>query len=152
MSASNEDASSKLSDLPHRVPLFQWDEYGNNNGVGFDEVGFSDFGRDLSFSVEPVWKRTNVKARTGAGRRSTPHLSTDEAIISDYGEYFHTSEPDDDNHDDQKNVGTIRTPNAADSLRRPHEVPSHQDLHRQPLRESYAPKHSPNWKAPEDES
>jgi hypothetical protein len=66
--------------------------------------------------------RTNGKARTGAGRRPTPaHLSTDEAYIRDYGEHFHTSDPDDDDLDGNRNVGTIRTPNAADSPRRLHQ-------------------------------
>jgi hypothetical protein len=51
--------------------------------------------------------------------------------ISDHGEHFHTSDPDDDDRDGHRNVGAIRTPNAADSPRRLHQVHSprkHQDL------------------------
>jgi hypothetical protein len=49
------------------------------------------------------------------------HLVTDEAYISDHGEHFHTSHPDDDDRDGHRNVGKIRTRNAADSPRRLHQ-------------------------------
>jgi hypothetical protein len=47
----------------------------------------------------------------------------DEAYISDYGEHFHTSDPDDDDDDcdGHRNVSTIRIPNVADSPRRLHQ-------------------------------
>jgi hypothetical protein len=44
------------------------------------------------------------------------------AYISGHGGHIHTSDPDDDDRDEHRNVVILRTPNAADSPRRLYQV------------------------------
>jgi hypothetical protein len=104
-----------------------------------------NFNRDDGFKLSHTWRpiikmlqlpRSAPMAKQGQAQVKDqprpPVHGRGLYYISDYGEHFHTSDPDDDDdRDGHRNVGTIRTPNAADSPRRLRQVHSprkHQDL------------------------